>query len=264
MNSKAISLLSLLPHRPVEFCERVAEFASGRIEPILHKPPAYDTVDVEDGMSTILKSQNCDVEQLLSEAALATVEEEVLRRQAELPANAPFARYHNGDIRLGRLCYAVARALRPLAVAETGVCYGVTSAYLLAALEANGQGHLYSIDLPPLGENGDDFVGWLVPTHLRSRWTLQRGTSARLLRPLLKGLRAIDLFIHDSLHTYRNMTEEFQAAWPALRGGGVLISDDVEGNPAFLQLMRAAKPELALVIQEKNKSALLGVAVKRK
>jgi hypothetical protein len=140
----------------------------------------------------------------------------------------------------------------------------VTSAYILAALEANEQGHLYSIDLPPLGKNGDDYVGWLVPNELQKRWSLRRGTSRRLLGPLIAELGAIDLFVHDSLHTYKNMKHEFETVWPDLRVGGVLISDDIEGNAAFLQLALSKKLDRSVVIQEKNKDALLGVAVKRK
>jgi predicted O-methyltransferase YrrM len=264
MTSKAIRLLSLLPRKPGEFYERISEFTGGRLDSLLQNRPNYETVGFEDGLSSILDGRNADLKNALSESALKIFEERVWQRERELPPNAPFTRLHNGDALLGRLCYAVARSLRPSVVAETGVCYGVTSAYLLAALEANNEGHLYSIDLPPLGENGDDYVGWLVPQELRHRWTLQRGTSGRLLGPLVAGLGSLDLFVHDSQHTYKNMKEEFATAWPALRGGGVLISDDVEGNQAFLQLMQSGEPALSLVIREKNKDALLGVAVKRK
>jgi hypothetical protein len=155
------------------------------------------------------------------------------------------------------------RAIRPSVVIETGVCYGVTSAYLLAALDANGEGHLYSIDLPPLGKNGEDYVGWLVPKELQKRWTLRRGASQRILGPLIAELGSVDIFIHDSLHTYKNMKHEFETAWPALRSGGVLIADDIEGNAAFLQLAQSKDLDRSIVIREKNKDALLGVAVKR-
>jgi predicted O-methyltransferase YrrM len=264
MKSKAANLISLLPKRPIEFCERVVDFAHGRLEPVIRTRPEYEAVALEDGLSAILAEQNAELSEILAEDALASVEEQVLQRQAALPMNAPFSRSHNGDRWLGRLCYAITRSLRPTIVAETGVCYGVTSAYLLAALEANGEGQLHSIDLPPLGEDGDAYVGWLVSSHLRRRWSLRRGASARLLRPLLSEVGPIDLFVHDSLHTYKNMKNEFEAAWPALRDGGVLISDDIEGNQAFLELTRSEKPRLSVAIKEKDKGALFGVAVKSK
>src|SRR3989442_11342463 len=37
----------------------------------------------------------------------------------------------------------------------------------------------------------------------------------------LESLPALDLFLHDSLHSYQNMCMEFSAAWPKLRSGGV-------------------------------------------
>ncbi len=203
------------------------------------------------------------VDGCLDDPALMIVESEVLRRQKRLPAEAPFAATHDGDSLLGRFCYLAVRALKPSAVVETGVCYGVTSSYLLQALRENGSGWLHSIDLPPLSKNGEDYVGWLVPTDLREHWTLHRGTSRRLLPPLLARLSQIDLFIHDSLHTYGNMKMEFTAAWAALRSGGVLISDDVEGNRAFLEQMGREDVAYAAVVQERSKKALLGLAVKR-
>ena len=59
------------------------------------------------------------------------------------------------------------------------------------------------------------------------------------------------------------MRREFEAVWPHLRPGGVLISDDVEGNVAFEEL--GARPDIARVaiVQEQGKDALLGIAVKR-
>jgi hypothetical protein len=49
----------------------------------------------------------------------------------------------------------------------------VTTAFILQALAANGEGHLWSIDLPPIG--AEEFTGSFVPQHLKSRWTLRRG-----------------------------------------------------------------------------------------
>ena len=41
------------------------------------------------------------------------------------------------------------------------------------------------------------------------------------------------MFLHDSLHTTRNMTFEFQAAWQKMNAGGVLLSDDIHMSKAF-------------------------------
>lgn len=263
MGSKLIQLLSLLPRKPVEFYERLADFADGRFDAARSNRQPYPSVLFEEGLSSLLSGAEFEPTNLLDEKNLGEIEGRLRERMAELPEDAPFSKVHNGDALLARLCYVVARCFRPQVVAETGVCYGVTSAYLLAALEANGAGHLYSIDLPPLAANGDRFVGWFVPGELRRRWTLAHGSSGRLLNPLLQRLGSIDLFVHDSLHTYNNMKFEFAAAWGALRPGGVLISDDIEGNRAFAELTCSAGVLRSMVFREKNKDALVGVAVKR-
>jgi predicted O-methyltransferase YrrM len=121
--------------------------------------------------------------------------------------------------------YLLVRAARPRLVVESGVLYGASSAHILAALAANGEGELHSIDLahdetePP----GD----FLVPDGLRDRWHLIVGDSRSELPALLEELGTIDCFHHDSLHTFEHMTWEYQTALPHLAAGGVLSSHDV-------------------------------------
>jgi predicted O-methyltransferase YrrM len=132
--------------------------------------------------------------------------------------------------------YAVIRALKPDAVVETGVANGISSTYILLALEKNQKGQLHSIDigddtyLPPGGQ-----TGWVVPCWLRHRWMLHLGDARALLAPLLAELGNVDVFIHDSLHTYDHMMFEFQTAYPHVRPGGVLFADDASWNSAFVQ-----------------------------
>ena len=75
--------------------------------------------------------------------------------------------------------------------------------------------------------------GWLIPQPLKERWTLILGRSQEELPPLLGRLGTIDTFMHDSEHSFDCMWFEFNAAWPALRQGGVLVSDDVNSTDAF-------------------------------
>jgi hypothetical protein len=44
---------------------------------------------------------------------------------------------------------------------------------------------------------------------------------------------SIDMFLHDSSHSYRHMRWEFRQFWPRLRDGGMLVSHDVQMNAAF-------------------------------
>jgi len=45
--------------------------------------------------------------------------------------------------------------------------------------------------------------------------------------------RSIDMFLHDSSHSYQHMLWEFRQFWPLLRDGGLLVSHDVQMNAAF-------------------------------
>lgn len=132
------------------------------------------------------------------------------------------------------LQYAAIRAFAPDVVVETGVASGVSSSYLLLALQKNGRGMLYSIELGderylPPGKS----PGWVVPERLKSRWDLRIGDCRELLPKLLKELRTVDVFIHDSLHTYEHMLWEFRASYLFIKPSGLLISDDAAWNPAF-------------------------------
>jgi predicted O-methyltransferase YrrM len=134
--------------------------------------------------------------------------------------------------------YALVRLLRPERVVETGVADGTTSAYILRALEDNGRGHLYSIDVPSDRLPPGAAPGWIVDDRLRHRWTLRIGRSDELLKPLLSELRSIDVFLHDSLHTYDNMLFEYRTAWPFLTPGGLFLSHDIGRNSAFFDFAR--------------------------
>jgi predicted O-methyltransferase YrrM len=159
---------------------------------------------------------------------------------------------HSADLYAKKvlLQYAVVRALRPAIVLETGVAHGVSTAYLLLALTKNACGHLHSIDRPdPSFLPARRAPGWLVPEQLRGRWSLQTGNAEELLPALLKQVGAVDLFIHDSLHTYEHMMFEFETVYPALRDGGLLLADDALWNRAFDDFAGAVHPKAARILR---------------
>lgn len=260
MLHRASRILALLPVRPLEFLDRVTGIVDHRLDRLRprypYRPQGWD--DVVAGLAARL---GCD-RAMLGEEAVRELEAQLEENRRTLEPTAPYPFSGCGDVRLGRLCYLVCRALKPELVVETGVLYGVTSAYVLKALATNGRGLLHSIDLPPARDGSEDLVGCLVPSHLRSHWRLHRGASRRLLPDLLPTLPSIDVFIHDSLHTFRNMRWEFQAVDPYLAAGAVVISDDVEGNAAFGECYHSPAWPWAVTLAEEHKKSLLGVAVR--
>jgi len=169
---------------------------------------------------------------------------------------------YDSDASLGRALWCLVRHTKPTRVVETGVARGINSRVMLEALEANGAGHLYSIDLPPVLEEWRTQSRAAVPTGLRSRWTYLTGSSRRHLPRLAADLGALDLFVHDSLHSAANMRFEMTTMWPLLAHGGALVADDVESNGAFASFLAGSGAASVVAPQDFTKRGLFGVALK--
>jgi predicted O-methyltransferase YrrM len=153
--------------------------------------------------------------------------------------------------------------LRPEFVVETGVARGLSTRVILEAMERNGCGRLWSIDLPPLIEDElSEETGAAVPPGLRERWTLLVGSSRQLLGGVLRGLPRVDVFVHDSMHTARNVRFELDHVWPVLRPGGAVLLDDVEKNRATAEFLRAHADASTLICPAEDGQVLIGVAIK--
>jgi methyltransferase family protein len=180
--------------------------------------------------------------------------------------------WNDADPALVRAIWCLIRHLRPHEVVETGVAHGVSSRFILEALEKNNSGRLWSIDLPPLKPVWQDQVGIAVGDLYPDRWSLIRGSSRRRLAPLLSRLGAIDLFVHDSLHSERNLRFELDRAWAALRPGGAIIVDDVDANWGFPSFLEAHPGHRSLICEAEplhpdlrrfNKKGLFGIILKQ-
>jgi predicted O-methyltransferase YrrM len=247
-------LMSVLLGHPQEFYDRAAGHADLVAELLFGKSPTYETVSWEGALRDV-EALLGHVAHVLDEPALKEVEEGTRRLLEDIRGDDPFSARWAVDSLLARCCYLMCRLLKPDVIVETGVAYGVSSAFVLRALEENGRGVLHSVDLPPLRRGYERFWGIAVNKALRGRWKLHRGSSARVLPRLLEG--AVDLFVHDSLHTYRNMRREFEAVWPHLRTGSVILADDVERNRAFGEL-RQKNPALWRVVRDREERPLHG------
>ena len=128
--------------------------------------------------------------------------------------------------------YGLTRWARPTVIVESGGFIGMSSAFILKALadEKLATARLYSIELSQECDQGA-----LIPDELRSAsagFVPMRGKVEDFLkRDQFPSL--IDMFLHDSSHSYRHMLWEFRQFWPRLRDGGLLVSHDVQMNAAF-------------------------------
>ncbi len=175
-----------------------------------------------------------------------------------------FGGWDDGDPALARATWSVVRRLRPSVVVETGVGRGVTTRVILQALTRNGQGHLWSIDVPPLLERGlADETAAVVSTSETDRWTFIRGSSRRRLRGLLVELGYVDVFLHDSFHSRRNLLFEWETVLPRLRRPGVLLADDVHRNSALAEFTRTHPALDRIVCGHSDGAGLFAILVAR-
>jgi predicted O-methyltransferase YrrM len=129
------------------------------------------------------------------------------------------------------LMYLLARARRPKLVVETGVARGVSTYFLLHALRKNQVGRLTSFDLR------SDAGELLLPGE-REGWELvvldRRRIRSKFHQRVSALTAPIDLFLHDSDHSYGHMLFEYETVLPRISPGGLLASDDVDCCFAFL------------------------------
>lgn len=169
----------------------------------------------------------------------------------------PYPTEYSLDDESGLFLYLLCKIVQPEHVVETGVAYGFSSMYVLQALEENDKGFLYSIDSVFSPWQTKEMIGSAIPSNLRHRWKFNFGSSSEKLGHVMSSLGKVDVFIHDSLHTYKNMMYEFDTAWPYIANGGFLISDDIGDNNAFYDF--SEKMKLTPLILKQKEDSVLGI-----
>jgi hypothetical protein len=176
-----------------------------------------------------------------------------------------FGGWDDADPVLACAVWCLAAHLRPRRAVETGVARGLTTRFILERLMRQPDGRLWSIDIPPLIERGlAGETGAAVPASCRSRWTYVRGSSRVRLPGLLRRLGRIELFVHDSMHTERNMTFELETAWASLSPGGAIVVDDVHRNAAFAAFLESIGEEAeSVVAASSDRAGQVGIVLRR-
>jgi hypothetical protein len=188
------------------------------------------------------------------------------------PGPESFGPWNDGDAAFVRAIWCLVLHLKPQKIVETGVAHGVTSRFILEALERSGGGHLWSIDLPPIQESWRKQVAVAVGDRYTDRWSYIEGSSRRRLPKLLSQLGQVDLFIHDSMHTERNVRFELDRAWAILGASGAVVVDDVDANWGFRSFNQAFPGYPALIGEAEplhpdhrrfNNKGLFGIILKK-
>lgn len=82
-----------------------------------------------------------------------------------------------------------------------------------------------------------DEVGFFVPDDLRDRWWLIRGDAIEELHKHGSSLAPVDVFYHDSKHTYEFIWDEVEAVRPYMCNGGLVACEDIDGMTVWSDLL---------------------------
>ncbi|MGC8574313.1 MAG: class I SAM-dependent methyltransferase [Thermoplasmata archaeon] len=135
-----------------------------------------------------------------------------------------------------RVIYTLVKSVDPSIVVETGVGPGVSTTAILSALSKDSL--LISIDPDiPYGK-GDREIGFVIPDELKSNFKFVRGTSAEKMREVLENIGELDVFFHDSDHTYNNIMFELNSIWPRLSRDYIILVDNYDWTAAPMDFAR--------------------------
>lgn len=157
------------------------------------------------------------IQELLDDEKLT---QQLVRRLSANPRRGICAKEPHWARRLG--WYALVRATQPDHIVETGTQLGLGSCAIAAALLQNGHGRLTTIDTDPE-------AGYLIEGPWASVVDRRIASSVEVLGEL----RDVDMFLHDSLHTYEYETRELMAVQSSLSAGAIVLSDNAHDSSAL-------------------------------
>ena len=170
--------------------------------------------------------------------------------------------FSDADASLCRAVWCTVVHTRPEIVIETGVAHGVTSRIVLEAMNQNGCGHLWSIDLPyPFDHRLHVQTGAAVTDECRARWSYLEGSSRKRLPALITETGHVEIFIHDSLHTAKNVVFEMQQAESAMAAGGVMLVDDIRTHEGFSTFARRHPKYKTIICPSADRLGMFGIAI---
>jgi len=257
-----ISGLRQLVHDPVDTYYKALSRWHERNE--RHTPHCYYESNEDWRQQLGVSDHDREETHRLSRSIQATLTAKGIR-----PGPESYLFWNDGDPAFTQAIWCLIRRLHAVKIVETGVAHGVTSRFILEALE--GRGHLWSVDLPPSwAPSLHHEVGAAVLDRLSQEWSLIVGRSQRRLPPLLNKIAPIDIFVHDSHHSKYNMLFEMTQGWRALRPGGAMVVDDIDLNTAFEEFSQTIVGEKLVCEAEPirpdtrrfNQKGLFGILIK--
>lgn len=162
------------------------------------------------------------------------------------------------------LVYFLVRYLRPAVALETGVSAGWTSQAILAAMERNGSGRLFSSDFPYFRlDEPERYIGCLVETRLREQWRLETSGDRINLPLLLDEAGVIDFVHYDSDKSAAGRAFAMELLAPRLSANAVMVMDDIDDNTFFRDWAERSERPCTVVARGRKYVGILGLQVEQ-
>jgi len=150
--------------------------------------------------------------------------------------------------------YFIIRFTQPLNVVETGVAAGFSSYAILAALEKNKKGKLYSSDFPYFRlPNPEKYIGVIVPEDLKKGWSLFIEGDEKNLPKILNKVDSINLFHYDSDKSYTGRKKALAMVSNKLSQAPIILMDDIQDNSHFHDMVKDMNREDWHIFEFKGK-----------
>jgi predicted O-methyltransferase YrrM len=162
------------------------------------------------------------------ESAESLLRDTVITRNPKLNQSHFYPVFYDSNTRTITLLEEIIAKNRPINIVETGVANGVSTRAILSAFQRNSltSSKLHSFDIDPRVAVSE--------FNLNPQFSFHLVTNINTFSDLLRHIPQIDLFYHDSDHSYENQMMEYREVWPKISSGGILMSDDVNWSNAFL------------------------------
>ncbi|HZJ26338.1 MAG TPA: class I SAM-dependent methyltransferase [Acidimicrobiia bacterium] len=160
------------------------------------------------------------------------------------------------------LVYFLVRYLQPAVALETGVSAGWTSQAILAAMERNGTGRLFSSDFPYFRlDEPERYIGCLVEARLRDGWRLEISGDRINLPRLLDEAGVVDFVHYDSEKSAEGRSFAIELMRSHLGPNAVTVMDDIDDNAFFRDWAETSDRACTVVERGRKYVGILGLGV---
>jgi len=133
-------------------------------------------------------------------------------------------RYPVISYRDGEILYFITRLLKPAVILETGTWMGTSTSYLAKGCYDNKRGKLITVDK-------EEDVGHAIPDELLPYIEFHKEVDIRDALPIICNKETkIDMFFHDSEHSYQHARWEIEEVLPFISKGGLIVLRDVSNR----------------------------------